>query len=56
MNRKAPNPKLQAPEKLQTSSSNGLAAELVCCLVLGVSLELGAWSFVIKLWFKPILN
>jgi hypothetical protein len=48
MKRKIPNPKLQAPGKLQTSSSNGRTAPVVCCLVLGISLELGAWSLVIR--------
>jgi hypothetical protein len=48
MNKKAPNPKLQAPGKLQTSSSNGQTAPVVCCLVLGISLVPGAWSLVIR--------
>jgi hypothetical protein len=47
MNGKAPSTKHQAPKKLQTSSSNNQSAAMVCCLVLGISLELGAWSLVL---------
>jgi hypothetical protein len=48
MKGKAPNPKLQAPEKLQTSSSNNRTAAMVCCLVLGISLEFGVWSLELR--------
>jgi hypothetical protein len=41
---KAPNSKLQAPEKFQTPSSNMLGRQLVFDLELGSSLELGAWN------------
>jgi hypothetical protein len=48
MNRKAPNPKLQAPVKLQKSGSNNQTVAMVGRLVLGISLELGAWSLVLR--------
>jgi hypothetical protein len=51
MNRKARNKKstkLQAPEKRQTSSSNHRPAPMVWFLELGISLELGAWSLVLR--------
>src|SRR6266404_5980916 len=38
----APSSKLQAPKKSQAPSPTATAA--FCCLALGISLELGAWS------------
>src|SRR5919197_6718747 len=40
----APNPNIQAPEKLQSTGSKNLAARLEY-LELGISLDVGAWSF-----------
>jgi hypothetical protein len=45
----APNPKLQAPEKFQTSSSKG--RETVRGLELGASLELGAFCIAVGVGF-----
>ena len=45
MRMKAPITNLQAPEKLQAPSLKmGSACSAVCVLVIGISLELGAWD------------
>jgi hypothetical protein len=42
--KKAPSSNIQAPKKLQTSSSKVRLALRGWILVLGASLELGAWN------------
>src|SRR5215471_14198871 len=54
VHREAPNPKLQAPGKLQTSSSRIRARPW--CLEHGASLELGAWDLDFMIQDGLVLN
>jgi hypothetical protein len=43
--KKAPNPKLQDPEKHQAPKTNPAPQAMFWSLMFGASLELGIWSF-----------